>query len=86
MRGEREGAVFGLLDNVGAGEPGGLYCFLRQSAHRAGMDYLTQIPDSIQHLMPDSPDYYSERAERVTSVLDDILQDPARSARLGVQK
>jgi hypothetical protein len=86
LRGEREGAVFGLLDNSLSGEPSGLYCFLRQTAHRAGMDYLTQIPESIQHLMPESPEDYTQRAARITSLLDEILQDPSQSARLGSPK
>ena len=86
LRGEREGTVFGLLDSSAVAEPSGLYCFLRQTAHRAGMDYLTQIPESIQHLMSDSPEDYAQRAVRVTSLLDEILQDPARISRLSSPK
>jgi hypothetical protein len=41
QRGEREGVVIGLLDTPMEGESGGTYGFLRQVAHRAGMDYLT---------------------------------------------
>ena len=74
-RGDREGALVGLLD------PGAdsiavttdKYVYLREVAHRAGMDYLTQMPQNISRCIPDSLESYSDRADRVTSVLDEIL-------------
>ena len=81
LRGEREGTVIGLLDTAATGESGGIYCFLRQTAHRAGMDYLTQLPDSILHCISDSLDDYTQRAVEVTSVLDDILHQPGKVPR-----
>ena len=46
---------------------------VRNIAHRAGMDYLTQVPETIGRAIPDSLASCSERADRVTSVLDEIL-------------
>jgi hypothetical protein len=86
LRGEREGAVIGLLDTTATGESGGTYCFLRQAAHRAGMDYLTQIPDSILHSISDSLDSYTQRAVEVTRVLDDILHERGKPSRLGSEE
>ena len=80
QRGDREGALVGLTD-PGAGPSGASlekYIYLRNAAHRAGMDYLTQIPQSISsRSIPDSLDSYSQRADKVTSVLDDILHQQA---------
>ena len=79
-RGDREGALVGLTD-PGAGQNGRSaekYVYLRNAAHRAGMDYLTEIPQSISsRSIPDSLDSYSRRADKVTSVLDGILQQKA---------
>jgi hypothetical protein len=38
------------------------------------MDYVTQLPQDIARSMPDSLDSYTERADQVTSLLDDILR------------
>jgi hypothetical protein len=81
LRGEREGAVIGLLDRTPTEESGANYCFLRQAAHRAGLDYLTQIPDSILHSISDSLDSYTQRAVEVTSVLDEILHQRDKAPR-----
>jgi len=85
LRGEREGTVIGLLDTIASGESGGTYCFLRQTAHRAGMDYLTQMPNSILHPISDSLDSYTQRAVEVTSVLDGILHEHGKPSRLGLE-
>src|SRR4051794_19309588 len=71
QRGEREGAIVGLLDP--APRTAEKYVYLRNLAHRSGMDYLTQVPEEIHHPIPDSLDSYHERAHRVTNVLDAIL-------------
>jgi len=75
MRGERDGALVDLLvKEVEAGEaPAERHGYLRQVAHRGGMDYLTKEPQNLSLSIPDSLDWYSARAERVTSVLDEIL-------------
>lgn len=74
-RGEREGAVIGLIDRqTWSGEIASLKeVYLRHSALRAGMDYLSHVPSTMTWAIPDSLDSYSERAGQVTHVLDDIL-------------
>jgi len=84
LRGEKEGTLIGLLDTI-AGESGGIYCFLRQTAHRAGMDYLTQMPNTILDPISDSLDSYTQRAVEVTSILDGILHEHGKPSRLGLQ-
>lgn len=90
-RGEREGALAGLLDPAAA--PNGVatkkYLYLRSLAHRARMDYLMQVPENMVGTIPDSIDSYAERASTRTSVLDEILTRPlpavspkGRSARI----
>lgn len=76
-RGEREGALVCLSPP----EKGGALSHLRCLAHRAGMDFLTDIPGTLMQPMPQSLDGYSERAEAVTSVLDDILRQKHVSSR-----
>jgi hypothetical protein len=77
-RGEREGALIGLNDpsaaamNAGPGK----FCYLRSVAHRAGMDYLTNMPE-ILRAPPESTESCCERARQVTHVLDEILHRPA---------
>jgi hypothetical protein len=74
----REGAVVGLVLLEGHSRPGEIAClkeiYLRHAAHRAGMDYLSQLPSALPKAMPDSLDSYRERAGQVTSVLDEILR------------
>jgi hypothetical protein len=47
--------------------------YLRQLAHGSAMDYLTQVPQSISRSIPESLDFYTQRAGQVTHVLDEIL-------------
>lgn len=74
-RGEREGAVIGLIDHQS--HSGEIAClkeiYLRHSALHAGMDYLSHVPSSMTRAIPDSLDSYGDRAGQVTHVLDDIL-------------
>lgn len=75
LRGKREGRLVGLRDpgpGLSARTPE-KYLYLRNVAHRAGMDYLTHVPETIGRAIPDSLESCSERADRVTSVLDEIL-------------
>jgi hypothetical protein len=75
QRGEREGILVGLLEPAG-GAGGGekqKHCFLRNAAHRGGMDYLTEVPQDFSRSIPDSLDWYSERAGQVTCLLTNIL-------------
>ncbi len=75
-RGDREGVLVGLFLAEG-GLPLGSPClkelYLRQLAHRAGMDYLSHFPGQIMRPIPDSLDSFSERAGRISPVLDEIL-------------
>jgi hypothetical protein len=75
-RGDREGTLVGLLTsgNELLDDAAGKHVYLRNVAHRAGMDYLTEVPQSISHFIPDSLESVSERAQRVSSVLDEILR------------
>ena len=73
-RGDREGALVGLLDPVASFDvPVAKDVYLRHIAHRAGMDYLTQLPQQIARCIPDSLETFTERAQQVTHVLDEIL-------------
>jgi hypothetical protein len=75
QRGEREGALIGLV-SPGAGEKAcsEKHMFLRSVAHRGAMDYWTQLPQDLSRTIPNSMASLDERANRVTSVLDEILQ------------
>jgi len=74
-RGEREGVLVGLND-PGAGLSGTMsdkFVFLRNAAHRYGMDYLTEVPQNMARSFPDSFESYTKRAESISSVLEEIL-------------
>jgi hypothetical protein len=84
-RGDHEGAVIGLLDPCA-----GLDCrlsekhaHLRDVAHQAGLDYLTEMPSRIDDPLPASIESYSERAEQVSGVLDAILHRPTPPRTFG---
>ena len=85
-RAEREGAVVGLLAPAASAETEAIEAqqYLRTVAHRAGMDYLTQVPASISHQIPESPESCTERARQVTSVLDEILNRREPPPRLSI--
>ncbi len=79
QRGEREGILVGLLEHGAelGGSTGSRHVWLRQIAHRAGMDYLTQVPQGIGYPMPNSLESCVERAHVVTPVLEEILHQHA---------
>jgi hypothetical protein len=74
-RGEREGVLVGLPD----AEPGrdasaaATQLYLRKLAHRAGMDYLTTVPQYLPTRVPETTEACNLRATQVTKVLDQIL-------------
>lgn len=74
-RSDREGILAGLMDPSRQPSDWGRLKdnYLRQAAHRAAMDYLTQLPAGISLSIPESQESYSERAACVTRVLDEIL-------------
>jgi len=72
-RGEREGVLIDLSEaSHGKGGPGLTY--LRKVAHQAGMDYLTQMPQSFAEPLPESPESVANLAGQVSSVLEEILK------------
>jgi hypothetical protein len=75
-RGEREGALVGLLAREGPSPDLAPFreIYLRNVARRAGMDYLCHAAPTEIKAIPDSLDSFSERAAQVTSVLDKILR------------
>jgi hypothetical protein len=75
-RGEREGALVGLLDREERSHdvPPFREIYLRHIARRAGMDFLSHAAPTATKAIPNSLDSYSERAGQMTSVLDNILQ------------
>lgn len=84
-RGEREGALVGLLNCQDGTRDVASFreIYLRHTARRAGMDYLSQGAPTVTKAIPDSIDSFSERAGQVTSVLDNILhKHPPRPPRL----
>ncbi len=76
IRSEHEGAIVGLFEHHAdcARMAPDKEVYLRNLAHRAGLDYLSQPSPTTRRAIPDSLDSYSERALQVTSVLDEILQ------------
>jgi hypothetical protein len=75
-RGEREGSIIALGDpgHIAAGGVSENFVYLRGIAHRAGLDYLTEMPEKIGQNIPEGLEAYPERAQQVTRVLDQILQ------------
>ena len=90
-RGDREGALVDLTgqDAEAGGAAAERHIYLRHAAHRGGMDYLTREPEAISWSLPDSLESLTARADRVTSVLDEILHTqpapPAPSLVIGNQ-
>ena len=86
QRGEREGVIVGILipeDPTGSVEIASLKeVYLRHAAHRAGMDYLNEVPPGISHAIPDSLDSFSARAGQITSLLDEILNTAAQQSTM----
>lgn len=81
QRGEREGAFVGLIDpsdNACALER---QAYFRRLAHAVGMDYWTGVPEESYVGMPDAVEWYADRADHVTSVLDNILHQPQPPSR-----
>ena len=75
-RSSREGVIIGLFSSPSGRlrEVASLKeMYLRESAHSAGLDYLSHLPTGPR-MIPDSLDAYNVRAVQVTSVLDEILQ------------
>ena len=82
-RTKREGVLI-LLNGTeaNAGPRESEQCYFRSIAHRAGMDFLTELPTNILEAMPESLDSYKERAGQMTSCLDEILRQQRASLRV----
>ena len=75
QRGEREGALVDLASRADQAHEtaANRHFYLRQVAHRGGMDYLTREPQNLTWSCPDSLDAFAARADKMTTVLDQIL-------------
>ena len=76
QRREREGA---LVCVYGAGseltrDGVAKQLYLRQVARRAGMDFLSDLSRLTPRPMPDSPEWFTQRAGQTGSVMEGILQ------------
>ncbi len=80
-RGDREGAIVGLTrDSLDEPASCAAQLYLRNLAHRSGLDYLTQVPAEMCQPIPETFESADGRATQVTSVLTEILsQHPAVS-------
>jgi len=74
-RGNREGALVALVgyEHERRSEGAAKHLYLREVAHRANMDFLSEIPPFVRRAIPESAGWFNERAERVSSTLDEIL-------------
>jgi hypothetical protein len=74
-RADREGILVGLpKPETGLSvEVATTQLYLRKLAHASGMDYLTDVPESLAAFVPDLSEASYHRATQVTSVLDTIL-------------
>ena len=83
-REEHDGVLVNLFPAVPPAEVASpaMSLYLRSIAHRAGMDYLTGVPEGISHPIPESLDSCTQRAEQVTTLLDEILHSPLPTASM----
>ena len=88
QRGEREGALIGLV-RAAAGtqsstSPKNLY--LREVSHRAKMDFLSEMPRSVPGMIPHDADTVAQRAGQVTTVLDEIVHHTRPPSHYGLNE
>lgn len=75
LRKEREGTLACVVgDSVIENPP--VQRHLRKVAHRAGMDFLTDVPEQMSDPFADSLEVYTARAKEMTSFMDHILKQP----------
>lgn len=80
-RNHREGLVVGIGDPAAnSDEDSPKHIALRHLAHNAGLDYLTELPHTLATPLPDSAEFYHDRARQVSGVLSEILRRPHRTA------
>jgi len=74
-RGHREGALVALVGHEHdiSSKRIAKHLYLREVAHRANLDFLSEIPPFLRRSIPESLQWFNERAGQVSSTLDDIL-------------
>ena len=63
-----------------------IHVYLREAAQRANMDYLPQVIDGPLGKFDASIETISKRAEKVTTLLDNILHRPPTPLRWGINE
>ncbi len=84
-RGDREGALVWITGDESAPSGGPRQLYLRQVAHRAGMDFLSEIPESPAPALPESPEWFANRARAMGTVMDGILKQTGSPPELVLQ-
>jgi hypothetical protein len=80
QRGDREGALAFLTEPTSGSTRSDI--LLRATARRAGMDYLTEVPQDFAYKFPDSLESYTDRAHQVTGLLEEILHHSSPPPKL----
>ena len=63
-----------------------IHVYLREAAQRADMDYLPQVLDAPLGRLDGSIETITRRAEKVTSLLDNILHRPTIASHWGINE
>ena len=87
-RGEREGTLIGLIRETAGTESSASpkHIYLREIAHRAKMDFLSEMPRMVPGTIPNDTDAVTRRAGQVTSVLDGILRQSRPPSHYGLNE
>jgi hypothetical protein len=87
-RGEREGAIIDLVPDLAGskGSPSHKHLYLREIAHRAKMDFLSEMPRTMPGTIPNDTAAVAKRASQITSVLDEILHQSRPPSHYGLNK
>jgi len=83
------GGVLGAMIGTGQDQYKGLtpiHVYLREAAQRANMDFLPQMTDAPLGRLDGSIETITNRAEKVTSLLDNILHRPTNPLRWGINE
>jgi len=77
----RDGALLNLTE-TGSARP--METFLRGVAHRAMLEYFETSPQTMTGTLPASFEEAEQRASQISSVLDEILNQPPRPPSFGI--
>ena len=86
LRNSREGAVVGLIgtpDKPARPSETKMH-YLHDLAHRAEMDFLSELGSVLSHKVPESFEWFHRRAGQVSSTLDSILHLPQKPPSFGL--